>query len=374
MPDIGEMPAGGAEPGESAWAAAEKLAEAHEAELVSKGLPVPGGDAGSVQETPASEAKPEQAKQAPKGKDKPAEPVASDKSAELKQLEAMAAKLGYKFDGNRVEVAERVALRNERRQLREQMGRELAQHQAKIAEETTKFQGSAERYRAFEAAREANDFEGMAKAAGFDSWKALVNEHTKRLASPEYREIQELKRRDAEREEAIRKDREAQAQAQQAQQQATSIAQYKAGMADEMKAGGGQLEAMAADPHMVNMLYDVRAEHYRQTGEELDLQEVLETPSRVFGGKSILDVLEESYQNLSKIFGDRPAQAEASQEVAPRGGSSSRSREQKKPPKTVSQRNAAEASAPPTFPDTPEGEKAFKAYFAQQLNQATSIS
>ncbi len=370
MPAEIEMPAGGAESGDSAWEAAEKGAAAHEAELVAQGLPVPGGDAGAIQETEAPAKPAEPTKPAAKGRTEPT----GDKSAKLKRLEALAGELGMRVDANRVEVAERVKLREERRQHREQITREQAQFQARMAEESGKFQGSAAKYEAFEKAREANDFEGMAKASGFDSWKALVNEHTKRMASPEYREIQELKRRDAEREEAIKTDRARQEQAQQAQQHATSIAAYKAGMAEELKASGIQVdgvrvEAMASDPHIVGMLYDVRADHYRATGEELDLQEVLETPSRAFGGKSILDVLEESYQNLGKIFGDRPVQDEAASAATPRGGPSSRSRE-RKPPKTVSQRNAAEASAPPEFKDDAE----FKRYFTGLLNQSTHTS
>lgn len=365
MPAEIEMPSGGAESGDSAWEAAEKGAAALEAEMVSKGIPVPGGDAGAIQETELPAKPAESAKPAAKPKAEPA----GDKSGLLRQIEELAAKAGMKVDGNRVEVAERVALRNERRQHRETMAREQAQFRARMAEESGKFQGSAAKFEAFERAREANDFEGMAKAAGFSDWKALVGEHTKRLQSPEYREIQELKHRDAEREEAVKRDRERQAQAQQAQQQATSIAAYKVGMADELKSSGGQLEAMAADPHIVGMLYDVRADHYRATGEELDLQDVIETPSPRFGGESVLDLLEKSYHNLSKIFGDRPALDEAASAATPRGGPSSRSRE-RKPPKTVSQRNAAEASAPPEFKDDAE----FKRYFTGLLNQSTHTS
>ena len=231
MPAEIEMPAGGGEAGESAWAAAEKLAAAHEADLTAKGIPVPGGDAGTVQES-AHDAEPAKVEPTKPAAAKAKPEPAGDKSALLRQIEELASKAGMKVDGNRVEVAERVALRNERRQHREQLERDRAQLQALQAQESGKYQNHA----AFEKAREANDFEGMAKASGFDSWKALVNEHTKRLGSPEYREIQELKRRDSEREEAIQRDRQERERAQQAQQQATSIAAYKSSMAEELSA------------------------------------------------------------------------------------------------------------------------------------------
>ncbi len=374
MPNEIPMPPGGAEQGESAWSAAEKMAEAHEASLRAEGRPVPGEQAGSIvsSEPPpvADASKPEPAKKpAPK-----ATVPESDKSAIRKQIEELAAKAGMKVDGNRVEVAERVALREERRVMREAMSRELEKQRSQLTEKERAAEAKREKFEAFEAAHSKSDLEGMAKAAGFASWRELVNEETKRMASPEYRRVQELEKREQEREKA-EKEREARAAEEHAQRERVAgIQAYKVSMAEQMKEAGGELEHMADDADLVNMLYDVRAAHFQRTREELDLQELLDTPTPLLGGKTPLDKLRSMRDSLNAIFGDHPADLdEAASAAARRGGQSSRSRE-RKPPKVVSQRNAAEASAQPTFDDTPEGQKAYKAYFTQLLNQSTHPS
>jgi hypothetical protein len=378
--DLDVMPAGGAEKGgESIWAAAEKGAEAHEAQLRAAGQPVPGEGVSVV--APAERAELEQGvKEAPKkavtAAAKPA-PVAgeSEKQALRKQIEDLAAKAGMKVDGNRVEVAERVALREERRAMRETVARELAQERGKLAKEIEAAASSRGKSESFEKAVDAGDFDGMAKAAGFKDWRDMLNEQTKRMASPEYRRVQELERREQEREKAAKEQDERRAQEEQAQKNAQGIQAYKASMAEQLKAEGGQLERLGSDQGFVNLLYDAAAEYFRRTGVELEPAEMVDTPSPLFNNESPLDFLKSRWEALHAIFGDHPAdQDEAAQAAARRGGQSTRSREPKKAPKVVSQRNAAEASAPPVFDDTPEGQKAYKAYFTNMLNQSTHTS
>lgn len=379
MPDEIPMPPGGAEAGESTWSAAEKLADAHEASLRAKGEPIPGEQAGSIVSSEpvahtAEVVKPEPGKPA-KPAAKPAAAVpAADKSAIIKEIEALAAKAGMKVDANRVEVAERVALREEKRRFRESAAREQSEIRARLAKEMQDSADARGKAEAFTKALDGGDFDGMARAAGFKDWREMLNEQTKRMASPEYRRVQELERREQERERAAKEADERRIAAEQQQQQARSIQEYKAAMADELKTHEGMLGRMAADPDIVDLLYQVRAEHYRATGDELELAELAEQPARVLGGKSALDLLRSKWEALNEIFGDHPADLdEADSSAARRGGQPSRSRE-RKPPKVVSQRNAAEASAQPTFDDTPEGQKAYKAYFTQLLNQSTHPS
>ncbi len=371
MPDEIPMPPGGAERGETTWSAAEKLAEAHEADLRSKGVPVPGEQAGSIvssEHAPTEGEKPEVVA----AKKPAAKPVAgdTDKAAIRKQIEELAAKAGMKVDGNRVEVAERVALREERRVMRETAARELQREREKLGIEMKAAADSRGKSEAFNKALESRDFDGMAKASGFKDWRDMLNEQTRSMASPEYREIQELKKRDAERDAAIKTEREQREQWAAQQQQLEGIKAYKVSMAEDMRTRGGELEPMAEDPDLVNMLYDVRADHFRRTRDELDLEELLDTPTPLLGGKSPLDKLRAMRDSLNAIFGDHPSdQDEAASAAARRGGQSARSRE-RKPPKVVSQRNAAEASAPPEFKDDAE----FKRYFTGLLNQSTHVT
>lgn len=367
--DVSGMPAGGAEtPGETMWSAAEKMAAAHEAKLTAEGRPIPGGAEQSSTVADRETERAELEEKTPQVR-KDAKPTAGA-SADLKELEALAKKHGFSLNGNRVEPAERVKMREEKRQARESLELEKRKFQAWAQEEAGKMQGGGAKFAAFEKAVEAGDTDGMAKAAGFKDWRSLIDEHTKRLASPEYRRIQELEKRDREREE-----RDQQAERQRREHADTvakteKIAAYKVSMAETMKETGGQLERMSADKQIVDLLYDCADAHYRATGEEPDLEELIETPSRLLGGATPLDRLRKTWESLSAIFGDHPADKdEASKEVAGRRGSSPRSKEPRVP-KTVSQRNAAEASGPTEF----KSDKEFMAHFTSLLNQSTHTS
>lgn len=363
------MPAGGAEgQGESIWSAAEKLAEAHEAKLAAEGKPIPGAEhAPQRTEDSPDPAKPAAAaagpaKKAPLGAPTPA-------ATDLSELEAIAAKHGMKVNGNRIEPAERVKFREEKRIAQERLQQREAEIARKAAEFEQKSQGSSAKLSAFEKALESRDVDGLAKAIGFKDWKELVNEHTKQLASPEYKRIQELERRDAERQE---RDRQAEAQRNHEAEQARineSIKAYKVGMAEDLKGRGGQLSAMGEDPELVDFLYSVSADHYRATGDELDLEELVSTPSRLLGNKTPLDLLRSKWEALSAIFSDQAASPEAPLGAARRSGSSPRSREPKVP-KTVSQSKTAEASPPAEF----KSEKEFMRHFTELLNQSTHVS
>lgn len=357
--DVSGMPPGGAEsPGESMWAAAERGAAALEA--ASGGAPAsPVAEAREAEraelETKTPQAKPE--------------PKAAGGEKNIRELEALAAKHGFKVNGNRIEPAERVAFREEKAKARAAIQRDRDQFQALMREEGAKHQGSAAKFQAFEKALEARDVDGLAKAAGFKDFRALLDDHTKQLASPEYRRIQELEKRDREREERDQSERQRREQEQQTANQAQQIQAYKVSLAETMKDNGGQLEKMAADPELVDLMYQVANAHYRATGEEPDIAELIETPSRMLGNKTPLDLLRSKWEALNAIFSDRPAKDEASSEAARRSGSSPRSKEPRVP-KTVSQRNAAEASGPTEF----KSDKEFMSHFTNLLNQSTHTS
>jgi len=368
--DVSGMPGGGATNGDTIWAAAERGAAALEAQLKSEGKPVPGEGAGAVSVTEHREAERDELEEkTPQAKrqSKP-EPAAADKN--IRELEALAEKHGFKVNGNRIEPAERVAFREEKRKAREQLQREQAAFQARMQEEGSKTQGSSVKFQAFEKALADGDVDGLAKTAGFKDWRELVNDYTRRSASPEYKRIKELE----EQTQRIAAEREQEKQRAESERQSSAksqqISTYKSGMADTMKEAGGELEKMAGDPEIIDLLYQVANEHYRATGEEPDITELVETPSRWLGGKTPLDLLRHKWEALSAIFGDRPAKVETPQGDARRSGSSPRSKEPNRVPKTVSQRNAAEASGPTDF----KSDKEFMAHFTQLLNQSTHTS
>ena len=367
--EIDTMPAGGAEgAGESIWAAAEKMAAAHEAKLTAEGKPIPGAEHAPQRTEDSPEPAKAPAAAAPaKAKVPLGAPAAA--ATDLTELEALAAKHGMKVNGNRIEPAERVKFREEKRIAQERLQGREAEIARKEREIEQKGSTSSAKMQAFERAVEARDVEGLARAVGFKDWRSLVDEHTKQLASPEYKRIQELERRESERAE---RDRQTEAQRAHEAEQARigeSIKAYKVGMTEDLKGRGGQLEKMGDDPEMVDFLYQVSADHYRATGDELDLDELVSTPSRLLGGKTPLDLLRSKWEALNAIFSDQAALPEAPSGVAARSGSTPRSREPKVP-KTVSQRNAAEASPPAEF----KSEAEFMRYFTEQLNQSTHTS
>lgn len=335
------------------WRHAEALAA--EAEGTT---PAAAEDAAEGEEKPAPTKK---TKAAPA----PSRAAADGTDPELEQLRELARKKGFVVDGNRVEVSERIRLREERQRHREA----IAKREAELSTRDQELGTRAEKLKAFEEAHSKRDLDGLARAAGFENWRAIVDEQAKMMASPEYREIQAPKKAQAERDERDKRFAEEQTQRQQYEAKEREIAAYKLSMADEMTKAGDVLEAMAGDPDIVQILYAARAEHYTTTGDELSLEDLIETPARVTGGKAPLDLLRAKWESLDRIFGNRTAEVSEASEAASRSGVNS-AKPAKKPPKTVSQKNATEVAAPAKF----ASEEEYMRHFTRLLEQSSHTS
>src|SRR5690242_18576387 len=113
----------------SAWRAAEVAAGGPEVETPAAPEPAAAEPASSPADAAAAETKVEPAKA-----DKAASVEATGDSEELKQLRALAAKLNMKLEDGRVTVAERVALREEKREAKARAAKLEAELMGRVAE------------------------------------------------------------------------------------------------------------------------------------------------------------------------------------------------------------------------------------------------
>lgn len=323
-----------------AWKRAERIAEARE-----RGEdPLPEEPAEAAPETPEAEAKPD---------NKP-EPTKADKPEDGE---------GDENEG-KVSVAERRKFRQQKREAFEK----VAAERARLAQERE----AAERYYAplLEAQQlfEAGDIDGaMKKAFGLD-----ISEANKRVLKREAnkdprvdkleREAAELRRQVQAREEAERRAYEQRVSAQKRQEwladQSAELEQHE------------DLAPFAKNEWLLDGIYHVQEEHW--DGHE--------TLSAAEAAAEYLERLRndaqarQAFEALSRVFGNQGAAIpEGAKAPAVRGSKASPARPGgKAPPKSFSQRSAAEASAPDRIaPDDPQRDIKLRNKFAAMLEQSS---
>lgn len=342
----------------SIWAKAEAKAEAHEKQLEKVAAKVSGDKPPAEPKTAPSDTEPspppdddedksEPAKDKAKPKEEPKEEPAEEPSDERAQLDALAKKLGYSIDGNRVAVNERVKFRQEKQEWRTNQSTREAEFQAlvtKTREDLDKQYGRGAR--AVEA-WERGDFDGVAKALENDdkaNWKSLNSAGATKMRSPEAKRIAELEERERQREQAEqqRADDAKRQAAEQEQQQA--VVAYKERLRGQMGESDNRIvKALSKLPQFVDAVYLVQNEHWdRESADSIPKpDEALNLP---FGGRPLLDTAKEMWQALSEAFGD----PDASNQEAPNGVGSRTAEASARPgkkPKTLSRNGAAEVSA-----------------------------
>lgn len=200
------------------------------------------------------------------------------------------------------------------------------------------------------AALESGDPDGLAVALGRKDWNELNDELLNHTASPTYKRLKELERRDAERAENEKRAQD-QARQQQAQrQQHEKIQAHMRGMAEELAEHEDPLlaEACAEFPQLTELMFGEQRSHWKAEGEELD--------AATAASKSLSSL----YANARKIVDLCEKHAEASplakrlkgvqapkQPGGDRGARNPvRQADAKASAKTVSHTRAAEAAAP----------------------------
>jgi len=341
------------------WHKHEALADATEA---AEGGEATEGEAApeAAEETPEAEATAEAAEvEAEAGEEKPEKPEKSAKprrevventESGLEELKALAKKHGYRVDGTAVVTAERAKLREDKRRIAESLKAQQQEHEARIQQELQQHGPQIERARQIQAAAEAGDLEGIAKALDYESWEKLQDSAITQAMDPNFKKVRELERWKQAQERA-EKDRQEQTRQQQLQQKRTEAQQqYIRGLASEMKESEHQaLSVLHEDPWFLQAVFHVQSMHWdNETQSTMTPEEVLEWQNPQTG-KSLRQQLERTRDLLNRALGKSEPAAEK-----PNGKTKARP----KAPKTgvMSKAEASEASGPKRWDPVAEKE------------------
>lgn len=166
---------------------------------------------------------------------------------------------------NAVPVRERIEFRKEKRAWREKVDAEvkrLNEHYAAKEAELAAFVAAKK-------AADVGDFDGYAKALGFDDWNAANRRYAEEASSPGYKRLRELEERDRRREAELSKaEQERRAQAEQAQRQQA----YQSLVTNTTKAletTGGLHAEFAKDPGFISMVLDEKRKAFNEGDEDI---------------------------------------------------------------------------------------------------------
>lgn len=274
------------------------------------------------------------------GETDPTPAAASGRNAEVQKLHELAKKLGLKVEAGGVTTEERANWRAEKRKAKEKQDERELQFAQRMRAAYSDLEPLA---KAKELAA-SGDFDGALKAVTGHDLAGLNELYAEKLRNPMARELQELKRQQKERDEREKRERE-QWQTQQAEQRQREAQQrYISELGGQLKAAEDpQVKALAGSIDSFSQLV------FHEQQKHFDGEETITTER---AADIVRDALYEDYLTLHKVFGDRDASnPEGSTDESSAGagrGSATPAKDggKKKPPKTLPQRRAAEASPP----------------------------
>lgn len=314
-------------------------------------------DAEESPETPESDASDEGAEAAEpdteaaddSADDDKSEAPKSDREKQIEALKKQAEELGFSFDGAAVSLEERKSFRETKRQNREwkrKAEQEIAALKADAQKEADALRSSAkediDRAQEVIKALTTYDYDGMAKAVGFEDWNALQEDAFSRQSDPNYKRLKQLERQAKEREERESKEREeresnekrlkeeAEKRAR-AEAEARGITEYKQKLSEACKASDDPLlKAFHDDEALLNSIVTIqRANYDEDTRQTVTVQQALSMP--VVNGRSIRTIMRANYERLKRAFGD----AKPDDDGAATGASNGAQQPAKKAPKST---------------------------------------
>jgi hypothetical protein len=269
----------------------------------------------------------------PRGQSKPPTSpttASGNESAELAQLKELAERNGVAIEDSRVSTAERVRLREERRATIERVKQFEQEALARIEARHAESSSTVQMVEAAKAALDAGDFQGFAKALGFESWDKLQEDQIERAADPSFHRILELeKERDSEKREKLEREQMEQQrteQQRQAQARAAEETRYRAGLAQDMsKSRDPLIAALAHDPGVVGAIFNLQKQHYDpRSGRTLTPEEAADFAAP--GAPSLRKHMRQLLDRLNRAFGPPVAPPAPAKPARPRSSGVASSR------------------------------------------------
>lgn len=346
--------AGGGEPDLAEMAAAVAARKAEKAKA--RGLPPP-----KVKAPPAPAAKTAPAK-GPDGKFQKRTPPAAVAPTAPADDEAPGE---TPTPEEKVPVGEWVKLRAQQREGKAKLEAERQSMLKELEGRTGRVKGLEDAF----ARWEAGDYDGFAKAMGelspvkrdYKGWNDLAKELARRQQSPEYVEIQRLRKAEEERSAREKKDADDRKAAEEQRNRQALEREHVTSIAAELAASADpQEKAIAARPDLAHAVLNVQRHAWHNGERTLTAAEALR--EKMPDGKSILDRMQAEWQFLSTVFGNTSPSPPASQE--PRKGRSPAPQNAEKTPKpTLSRGSVSDA----TGHGKPKDRKALIAKWAAQM-------
>ncbi len=256
-----------------------------------------------------------------KPKTEPAKPeTPTEKDEKRKQLDALVSELGMKIEDGKVTVAERAALREERRQAKAEIVRLEAEAKTRtdamlksLEEREAKLKPGMGKLEQFERAVADDDHEAIAKLMGFEDYDKWQEHIIGVKSDPNYKTLRSLKET-VERDKREREEREAAAakeakeaaekaeQTERQREQQRIDSEYCQGLSKQMAASSHPLlKAFSDDPQFVGAVFRIQKENW-DGKDPMPLEEVIKTPAR--GATQPLEAeLKRIYDKLVPIFG-----------------------------------------------------------------------
>lgn len=273
-------------------------------------------------------AEPEATDAEPAEADAPAEPKAKRTTVEVEKPEP---------EGDKVSIAERAAFREAKRKHYEALQAKEAELLQRVQQREQEVNEKVSRAEAVFKAFEENDPNALAKALGQESWDKLQESYIARLADPNYRELQEVKRKLEEREKAEHETRTQAEQRAREEQRQRAIQAHVAGIAQHMQASKDPvLATLHEDSNFVQAIFAIQREHYDGESTVTPEQALDLVPK---GGTMTLRAqLSAIRDRLNKAFGGAPAPTAQAAPAKP------------KAPKTATAAPSAPAPSAPPVP------------------------
>ena len=246
-------------------------------------------------------------------------PAADPNAAELDQLKALAKKLGYNIDGTKIEVEDRFKFREAQRKAKlnidaeakaraEQFEKERGDWESAKAKDQEQVEWAKKLKGAFENAK---DYDERAKAMGFESWDAMIEDSVSQFSDPNYQELkesrkfrEELKAKEerAAKEAAEKAEKETKTAAEKAaaEQRTAAIKRSIGAIQQQMRDSGDEaLVALSEDGILVKAVFDMQLQNYdRETRSTISVQQALDMP--MTNGKTLRQNAREHHASVAK--------------------------------------------------------------------------
>lgn len=261
----------------------------------------------------------------------------------LEEIKALAEEVGLEVDDRGVHHSERAKwrqkMREDRNALREDYDRQVAELEQRAASLADKFSQAEQ----LASAIEDSDHDKIAELMGHKSWMELNRSFAHKAQSPQYKEMQALKKKIAE--------QEAQAEARQKRLQEEQRAQAESAKRTEYAEDVRSYLADGEDDTLAHLSSDPRF-----------IETIIYHQEQAFDGRETISVTEAAdlalrdmraaYEGMSRYLGHQTASEESEMpadeaivESMPARGENAKPTRRRKP-KTVSQKQAIEASEP----------------------------